>query len=104
MDTEVVVPLKYLSNFWRFLNLPLFNRKIELDWQWSRYCVISEVSRISRAVPNTDPVNCEVTTKTTSATFQIYNAKPYVLVVTSSINDNIKFLENMFFGASIDLT
>ena len=22
LDAEVVVPLKYLSNFWRFLNLP----------------------------------------------------------------------------------
>ena len=28
LDTEVVVPLKYLSNFQRFLDLPLINYKI----------------------------------------------------------------------------
>ena len=33
-------------------------------------------------------------TQTTSATFQINNAKIYVPVVTLSINHNIKFLEN----------
>ena len=37
-------------------------------------------------------------TTTTSATFQINNAKIYVPVVTFSINDNIKFLENIKQG------
>ena len=32
LDTEIVVPLKYLSNFWRFLNLPLINCGIGLDF------------------------------------------------------------------------
>ena len=31
LETEVAVPLKYLSNFWRFLDFPLINRKTELD-------------------------------------------------------------------------
>ena len=31
LDTEVVVPLKYLCNFWRSLDLPLINCEIELD-------------------------------------------------------------------------
>ena len=31
LDTEPVVPLKYLSNFWRFLDFPLINCEIELD-------------------------------------------------------------------------
>ena len=34
LDAEVIVPLKCLSNFWRFLNLPLINCKIELDLTW----------------------------------------------------------------------
>ena len=29
-ETEVVIPLKYLSNFWRSLNIPLINCEIEL--------------------------------------------------------------------------
>ena len=34
LDTEVVVPLKNFSNFWRFLNLILINCEIELDLSW----------------------------------------------------------------------
>ena len=97
-DTEVVVPLKYLSNFWRTLDLPLINCEIELNLSWSRYCVISEISTVSRAVPNTDPVRCEVTTTINSATFQINNAKLYVPVVTLSVNNNVNFLENIERG------
>ena len=40
----------------------------------------------------------EITTQTTGAIFQINNAKLYVPVVTLSINDNIKFLENIKQG------
>ena len=28
---KVTIPLKYLSNFWRFMDLPLINSEIELD-------------------------------------------------------------------------
>ena len=94
LDAEVAVPLKYLSNFWRSLHLHLINCEIELDLSWSRYCVISKISRTSRAVPNTDPVEYEVTATTNSATFRINNAKLFVPVVTLSVNDNTKFLEN----------
>ena len=31
LDREVIVSLKYLSNFWRSLDLPLINWQIELD-------------------------------------------------------------------------
>ena len=41
---------------------------------------------------------CKVTSQTTSATFQIDIAKLYVPLVTWSINDNIKFLENIKQG------
>ena len=82
LDAEVVVPLKYLSNFWKSLDSPLLNCEIELDLSWSRYCVISEISRTSKAVPNTNLVRYEVKTTTNSATFQINNAKLYVPVVT----------------------
>ena len=95
LNAEVVVPLKYLSNFWRSLDLLLINCEIELDFSWSRNCVISEILRTFRAVPNTNPIWYEATSQTTSATFQINNAKLYVPVVTLSTDDNIKFLENI---------
>ena len=40
LNAEIVVPLKYLSNFWRSLDLPLINCEIEHDLTWSKYCVI----------------------------------------------------------------
>ena len=84
--------------------MPLINCEIELDLRWKRNCVISEISRTFREVdPNADPVEYEVVTLTTGATFQINNAKLYVPVVTLSINDNIKFLENVMEGFKITI-
>ena len=45
LNTEVVVPLKYLSNFWRSIDLCLVNYKIELDLSSSGNCITSEKSR-----------------------------------------------------------
>ena len=93
LGTAFIISLKYFSNFWRSLDLPLINCEIELYLRWTKNCVISEISRAFRVVnPNADPVEYEVVTQTTGATFQINNAKLYVSVVTLSINDNIKCL------------
>ena len=97
LDAEVVVPLKYLNSFWRSLDLPLNNCEIELDLSWSRYCIISEISRTSAVSANL-PVLAVEATHTTGATFQTNNAKLYVSAVTLSINDSIKFLENIKQG------
>ena len=94
LDTEVAVPLKYLSNFWRSLDWPLINCEILIDLSWSKECIISEISIIRRIPgnPNTNPPVQEVPAiQITAATFQIYNVKLYVPVVTLSINDNNKF-------------
>ena len=78
--------------------LPLINCEIELDLTWSKFCVISEVTRTFREVdPNADSVVYKVVTATTGAIFQINNLN-FVPVVTLSINDNIKFLENIKQG------
>ena len=50
LNAEVIVPLKYLSNFCRSLDLLLANCKIELDVKWTKHCAISEISR-TLAVP-----------------------------------------------------
>ena len=39
-DVEIMVPLKYLSNFWRTLGIPLINCEIYLILTWSANCVI----------------------------------------------------------------
>ena len=66
---KIAVPLKYLSNFWRSLEMPLINCKVELSLKWIENCVLT--------VANT-------------ATFKITDAKIYVPVVTLSAEDNVK--------------
>ena len=39
-NVEIMVPLKYLSNFWRTLEMPLINCEVELILTWSAGCVI----------------------------------------------------------------
>ena len=79
LNVEVVVPLKFLSNFWRFLDLPLISCKIELDLTWLINCIISEISR----TPEVGGANPACATLTTGATFKINNGKNYVPVVTN---------------------
>ena len=40
-DAKIVVPLKYLSNFWRSLEMPLTNLKIFLELNWIEDCILS---------------------------------------------------------------
>ena len=39
INVKVVVPLKYLSNFFRSLEMPLINCKIKLNLTWKKACV-----------------------------------------------------------------
>ena len=38
-EADIVVPLKYFSNFWRTLDMPLINCEINLTLTWSENCV-----------------------------------------------------------------
>ena len=88
---EVAVALKYLSNFWRSLDLPLINCEVELELTWSKYCLITEISRTTEL----EGVNPADERLAIGATFQINNVKLYVTIVNLSINENTNFLENI---------
>ena len=45
-DVKIVVPLKYLSNFWRSFNMPLINCAVELILTWFKKCVL--ISKTAR--------------------------------------------------------
>ena len=47
-DVEIIVPLKYLSNFWRTLEMPLINCEVNLILTWSSTCVITNSTRAGR--------------------------------------------------------
>ena len=76
-----MVPLKYLSNFWRTLEMPLINCEVNLILTWSSTCVL-----ISTGVPNQ------------AATFEITDTKLYVSVVTLSTQENNKFFQQLKAG------
>ena len=40
-NAAIAVPLKYLSNFWRSLEIPLIHCKVELKLIWTKYCGLS---------------------------------------------------------------
>ena len=73
-----MVPLKYLSNFWRTHEMPLINCEIMLMLTWSSACVITNSTRA----------------------FAIIDTKLYVPVVTLSTqdNENEKLLEQLKSG------
>ena len=93
LDKQVVVSVKFLINLLRSLDLPLINCRIELNLS-----IITEASKTYGSVPNTNPVRYQVTSQKARATLQISNTKLYVPVVTLSINDNIKLLQNIKQG------
>ena len=77
-DVEIMVPLKYLSNFWRTLEMPLINCEVNLILTWSSTCVITESNG--------------------AGTFPITDTKLYVPVVTLSTQENTKFLQQLKSG------
>ena len=50
-ETEVVIPLKHLSNFWRSLNIPLINCEVELILTWSKNCALADMTVNALANP-----------------------------------------------------
>ena len=76
-----MIPLKYLSNFWRTLEMPSINCEVNLILTWSANCVI-----IYTDVANQIP------------TFTTTETNLYVLVVTLSPQDNAKLLPQLKSG------
>ena len=74
-DVEIIVPLKHLSNFWRTLEMPLINCKINLLLTW--------------------PSTCVITNSTCAGRFAITDTKLYVPVVTLSTQDNAKLFQQL---------
>ena len=74
---KIDVPLKYLSNFWRSLEMPLINYKIELSLNWIEKCLLTTAN---------------------TAIFKITDAKLYVPIVTLSVEDNVKLLKLLSEG------
>ena len=89
---DIVVPSKYLSNFWKTLDIPLINCEVFLILTWSENCVLTDIktqtARGTRVAINV-PIN---------ATFKITDLKLYLSVVTLSTKNDKTLLEQLRTG------
>ena len=85
---KIALPLKYLSNFWRSLEVPMINWKVELSLKWIENCVLTT----AEIGANADATGAD------GATFEITDAKLYVPVVTLSAEDNVKLVKQLNEG------
>ena len=44
-EIELALPLKYLGNFWRALNIPLISCEVFLELKWDKNCVITSLEQ-----------------------------------------------------------
>ena len=77
-NTKIVVPLKYLSNFWRSLEMPLINCKIHIELNWIEDCILSSAGN--------------------STKFKITDPKSHVPIVTLSTKDNVNLTKQLSNG------
>ena len=90
-EVELAIPLKYLGNFWRALNIPLISCEISLELKWDKNCIITSLEQRDIGGGNRDNAP-------TDATLSITDCKLYITVVTSSKDDEIKLLTNLKSG------
>ena len=90
-EVELAIPLKYLGNFWRALNIPLISCEVSLELKWDKYCVITSLEQRHNGGGNRDNAP-------TAATLAINDCKLYVPAVTLSNDDEIKLLTNLKSG------
>ena len=77
-NVKIMLPLKYLSKFWRTCEMPLINCEINLILTWSVNCII-----VSIVVANQ------------GAAFSITDTKFSIPVLTHSTQDNAKLLHRL---------
>ena len=90
-EVELDIPLKYLGNFWRALNIPLISCEVSLELKWDKNCVIISLEQRHIGGGNRDNA-------LTGATLAITDCKLYVPAVTLSKDDDFKFLTNLKSG------
>ena len=74
-EVELTIPLKYLGNFWRALNIPLISCEVSLELKWNKNCIITSLQQRDIEGGNRDNAP-------TGATLAINDCKFYVPAVT----------------------
>ena len=90
-EVELAIPLKYLGNFWRALNIPLINCEVSLELKWDKNCIITSLEQRDIGGGNRDNAP-------TGAMLVINNCKLYIPAVTLSKDNDFKLLTNLKSG------
>ena len=90
-EVELAIPLKYLGNFWRALNIPLISCEVSLELKWDKNCVTTSLEQRDIGGGNRDNAP-------TGLTLAINDCKLYIPAVTLSKDDEIKLLTNLKSG------
>ena len=78
LNAQIAVPLKYVSSFFRSLEIPFINAKLHFELNWAKDCVMSNVA--------------------TATTFKTISTKLYVPVVTLPTKENVKLTKQLSKG------
>ena len=79
-NTKIVVPLKYLSNFWRSLEIPLINSKVHFELNWIKKCILSSDGDSAKFKPTDAKLHVPITTLSTKNNLNL----------TKQLNDEFK--------------
>ena len=90
-EVELAIPLKYLGNFSRALNIPLISCQVSLELKWDKNCVLTSLEQRDIGLGNRDNAP-------TGAILTINDCKLYLPVVTLSKDDEIKLSTNLKSG------
>ena len=90
-EVELAIPLKYLGNFWRALNIPLISCEVSLELKWDKNCIIASLEQRDIGGGNRDNAP-------TGTTLSITDCKLYIPSVTLSKDDETKLLTNLKSG------
>ena len=90
-EVELTIPLKYLGNFWKALNIPLISCEVSLELKWDKNCIITTLEQRDIGGGNRDNAP-------TGATLAINDCKLYIPAVTLYKDDEIKLLTNLKSG------
>ena len=77
-DTKIVVPSKYLSNFWRSWEMPLINGKVHLELNWIEDSILSSAGNYAK--------------------FERTDAKLHVPIVILSTKDSVNLTKQISEG------
>ena len=84
-EVELAIPLKYLGNFWRALNIPLICCEVSLQLKWNKnWVIITSLEQRDIGGENRDNAPA-------GATLAINDCKLYVPAVTLSKDDELNY-------------